>query len=241
VRDQLLATINAKQPGSHTPTRPAVEGALQYALTVAQLPENAERATVLLLATDGLPSECGITNAQGMEIISFQAITDVLKQYSQPPKDAQGNPTQPPILTYIVGTDELEANAGALAQAGGGQTFLVGRNGGNVQAEFLDAVLSIVKKPLTCELDVPQTAPDNGESVDFDKVKVSFVGATSGITREIPRATGAGSCSLAPEGAWYYDDPAAPKKMFFCTQACSNFGAGSIKVELGCSPTRIIQ
>jgi hypothetical protein len=71
-------------------------------------------------------------------------------------------------------------------------------------------------------------------------VKVSFT-SSIGLTREIPRAQGVGSCTAAPNGAWYYDDAAAPKKVFFCPQACSTIGAGTLKVELGCAPQMILR
>jgi hypothetical protein len=240
-RAALIAKIDETDPGSLTPTTPALEGALTYALGVARLPENAERATVVVLASDGVPSECtGVTDAQGNSIFSVTPVANMLRAYSQPPTGPDGLPTQPAIRTYIIGTEELRANATTLADAGGGQAFLLGGSGGDVQAQFLNAMLSIVTKPLTCELDVPQTAPDTGDRVDFDRVRVSFTSPT-GLTREIPRAAGVGSCSGAPNGAWFYDDASAPTKVFFCPQSCSTIGAGTLKVELGCAPQMIVR
>jgi hypothetical protein len=240
-RTQLISTIDATSPGSLTPTTPALEGALTYALSVAQLPENAERATVVVLASDGVPSECtGVMDSQGNSVFSVTPVANMLRSYSRPDTGADGEPVRPPIRTYIIGTEELRANATTLADAGGGEAFLLGGAGGDVQAQFLDAMLSIVSKPLTCEIDVPQTAPDTGERVDFDRVKVSFTSPT-GLTREIPRGQGVGSCSSALSGAWYYDDPLTPKKVFFCPQACSGIGAGTLKLELGCAPQMILR
>jgi hypothetical protein len=240
-RAALIAKIDETRPGSLTPTTPALEGALTYALGVAQLPENAERATVVVLASDGVPSECtGVTDSQGNSIFSVTPVANMLRSYATPPTGPDGLPTQPPVRTYIIGTEELRANATTLADAGGGEAFLLGGSGGDVQAQFLNAMLSIVTKPLTCELDVPQTAPDTGESIDFDRVRVSFTSPT-GLTREIPRAAGVGSCSAAPNGAWFYDDADAPQKVFFCPQSCSSIGAGTLKVELGCAPTMIVR
>jgi VWA domain-containing protein len=240
-RGALIAKIDETDPGSLTPTTPALQGALTYALGVAELPENADRATVVVLASDGVPSECtGVTDSQGNSIFSVTPVANMLREYSQPPTGPDGLPTQPAIRTYIIGTEELRANATTLADAGGGQAFLLGGSGGDVQAQFLSAMLSIVTKPLTCELDVPQTAPDNGERVDFDRVRVSFTSPT-GLTREIPRAAGEGSCTAAPNGAWFYDNADAPTKVFFCPQSCSTIGAGTLKVELGCAPTMIVR
>lgn len=240
-RAALIAKIDETQPGSLTPTTPALEGALTYALGVARLPENAERATVVVLASDGVPSECtGVTDSNGNSIFSVTPVANMLRSYATPPTGPDGLPTQPAIRTYIIGTEDLRANATTLAQAGGGQAFLLGGSGSDVQAQFLNAMLSIVSRPLTCELEVPQTAPDTGESIDFERVRVSFTSPT-GLTREIPRAAGVGSCTAAPNGAWFYDDADAPQKVFFCPQSCSTIGAGTLKVELGCAPTMIVR
>jgi hypothetical protein len=110
-----------------------------------------------------------------------------------------------------------------------------GESGGDVEADFLDALLSIVLRPLTCTLEVPQTAPDNGEMIDFDQVRVSFTGASSGTTREIPRST-SGPAVCSSGDAWFYDNPAQPTSIVFCPNTCSRFGAGDLKIELGCAP-----
>ncbi len=236
----LIAAIDNARPISLTPTAPAVAGALQYALQIAQRPENAEIPTLMVLASDGIPSECGPVDENGMMIVSFREIIDTLEDYSQPERDATGNPVRPPVLTYLIGTEDLRYNAESLADAGGGQAFLVdGAGEGDVQQRFLDALLSIVVKPLDCELDVPQTAPDTGEMIDFDKVRVRFTGAASGVPIEFPKTYGPGGCGVSQ--AWFYDDPAAPTRIFFCRNACEALGAGDLLLELGCSPTLILQ
>ncbi len=242
-RQALLQAIDAASPRSLTPTAPAVEGALTYALQVARRPENAEVPTVMILASDGLPTECGPFGPDGVtRINSFKETTDTLRRYSQPARDAAGNPVEPPIRTYIIGTRELENNADALAEAGNGQAFLVGGgtgDGGTLEAKFLDALLSIVVKPLSCEIDVPQTAPDNGEAINFDEVRVRFTGASSGITTEFPRTNGPGGCGVS--NAWFYEAANPPTKIFFCPNACESLGAGDLKLELGCAPQIILQ
>lgn len=241
-RPGLLAAIDGAQPGSLTPTAPAVAGALEYARQVAEQPENAGIPTVMILASDGVPSECGPLDETGAMITSFREIIDTLRSYSEPERDAMGNPLRPPVLTYIIGTRELQNNAQALAEAGGGQAFLVDgatSTGESLEQRFLDALLTIVVKPLDCEIDVPQTAPDTGEVIDFDKVRVRYTGASSGVTTEFPRTNGPGGCGVSQ--AWYYDDPAAPQKIYFCRNACESLGAGNLSVELGCAPQLILQ
>lgn len=240
-RDALLNAINTTRPGSFTPTAPALEGTLRYALSVAQRPENEGIPTVLVMASDGIPTECGPLDDQGRMITSFAQLIDILSAYSQPPKDAAGNPTQPPIRTYIVGTQQLSTNALSLARAGDGQAFLVGNEAGasvDLEARFLDALLRIVAKPLSCEVELPQAAPD-GQTLDFEKVRVRFTAASSGTVTEYPRIDSVVSCGA--NQAWYYDDPQDPKQIVFCNTACQALGAGDLSVELGCAPQRIVR
>ena len=241
-RTALLAAIDGTLPGSFTPTAPAVAGALEYALQVAQRPENADIPNVVILASDGIPSECGPTGSDGVMIVSFGEIIDTLRKYSQPPVDGMGNPTQPPIRTYLVGTQELSSNANSLARAGNGQAFLVGGAAGagvDLEAKFLDALLRIVVKPLSCEVELPQMAPGTNEAIDFEQVRVRFTGANSGAVTEFPRSEGPATCGA--NSAWYYDDQLEPTKIVFCKTACENLGAGDLKVELGCAPERIVR
>jgi hypothetical protein len=240
-RAALLTAIDTTLPGSLTPTAPAVAGALSYALSVAQLPANVDTPTVMVLASDGIPSECGPVGPDGQPIVSFREIIDTLESFSIPPVDAQGVPTRPSVRTFIVGTRELQNNAAALATAGGGQAFLVGGGtpGADLEARFLDALLSIVVRPLDCEIEVPQTAPDTGERIDFEAVRVRFTGASSGSVTEFPRTSNAGNCGNSP--SWFYDDPSAPQKIFLCRSACDNLGAGELKLELGCAPQMIVR
>lgn len=240
-RAALLEAIDTTLPGSLTPTPPAVAGALSYALSVAQDPANAEVPTVMVLASDGLPSECGPEGPDGQAIVSFSQIIDTLKSFSAPPVDEAGAPTQPSVRTFIVGTEELRNNAQSLADAGNGQAFLVGGGTANADLEgrFLDALLSIVVRPLDCELDVPQTAPGTTEAVDFEAVRVRFTGASSGATTEFPRVDGPQVCGV--NQAWFYEDASPPTKIFLCRSACDSLGAGELKLELGCAPQRIVR
>ena len=241
-RAALLDAIGTTRPGSFTPTAPALEGVLRYSLGVAQRPENAGIPTVVVMASDGIPTECGPIGDDGKMIISFAQIIDILKSYSQPPKDSAGNPAQPPIRTYIVGTQALSSNANALAQAGDGQAFLVGDQAGagvDLEARFLDALLRIVVKPLSCSIELPQSAPGTGQAIDFEKVRVRFTAANSRTVTEYPRTDGSVTCG--GNSAWYYDDPLAPKRIVFCRNACQALGAGDLTVELGCAPQRILR
>jgi hypothetical protein len=242
-RAALLDIMNTTLPGSLTPTAPAVEGSLRYALSLAQRPENADVPTVLVLASDGLPTECGTVGADGVNAASVSQVSAILKNYAKPPLDGAGKPTQPPIRTYVVAPEGESLNARTLAQAGDAQAFVLGTQtgggGANLEAEFLDALLRIIAKPLDCQIDLPQLASGTGQSLDFDKVRVRFTAANSGTVTEYPRTDNVVNCGN--NKAWYYDDPLAPKKIIFCQDTCQALSAGDLKVELGCSPTRIVR
>jgi len=240
-RAALLDAIGTTLPGSFTPTAPALEGVLRYSLGVAQRPENAGIPSVVVMASDGVPTECGPVGPDGLRTISFAQIVDILHSYSKPEENA-ATAMQPPIRTYIVGTQALSSNANVLAQAGDGQAFLVGNQAGaglDLEAKFLDALLRIVVKPLSCSIELPQSAPGTGQSLDFDKVRVRFTASSSQTVTEYPRTDNAVTCGA--NSAWYYDDPLAPKRIVFCRDACQALGAGDLKVELGCAPQRILR
>jgi von Willebrand factor type A domain len=235
-RTALLDVLGKTRPGSLTPAAPAIEGSLRYALSVAQRPENADIPTVLVLASDGLPTECGPIGPDGLRTVSFGQILDILKSYSQP-----ADATQPVIRTHLVGTQELASNASSLAQAGGGEAFLVGNDAGSgvdLEVKFLEALLRIVVKPLACEWDLPQ-ATEDGQAIDFEQVRARFTASSSGTVSEYPRARDLTTCGL--NKAWYYDDPLAPKKLVFCPDTCRSLGAGELKLDFGCSEGRIVR
>lgn len=225
VRDELLSTISRTRPGSLTPTGPAVQGALRYAARVAAKPENAGRSTVLVLASDGLPSECAGMDETGASTGYLSSLVDVLEQHANPPDGT------PAVRTYVLGTEELGVNARLLADAGGGKAFLIGS--GNVEAQFLEAMLSIVTSPLDCQLPVPEQ-PVTGERLDFDRIRVRFTHAGSGRVEEFPRLAHEGQC-LSNSG-WFYDDPNAPQFVKLCGGTCQGLGAGQIQLEFGCAP-----
>ncbi len=236
VRADVLEALDTTQPGSLTPTAPALRGALQYAARVAREAENAGRPSIVVLASDGVPSECFPTDERGEPILSNVELERTLKEFASPPLDAAGSATQPAVRTYVVGTQELRVSASSLANAGGGQAFLLGaETGAAFEAQFLDALLSIVVKPLTCEIPIPEPPEDSTDMIDVDKVRVRFTSAASNTTSEIPFASGGiGACGRT--NAWFYDQPMNPQKIVFCPNTCQTLGAGDLHIELGCSP-----
>jgi hypothetical protein len=236
VHSELINTIASTRPGSLTPTAPALEGALSHALELAQAPENAGRPTVVILASDGLPSECFPTNDRGEPVLSNTALLEMVERFADPPVDEFDSPIVPPIRTHVIGTEELRLSASALARAGRGQAFALGADpNGDIGTDFLEALISIVTKPLACEIPVPTDGTDAREAIDFNRVRVQFRSAVTKGLREIPRSQ-AGAAGCGGGDGWYYDIPGQPERIVFCPQTCEGLGAGDLSVELGCAP-----
>ncbi|AKV00627.1 hypothetical protein AKJ09_07290 [Labilithrix luteola] len=150
-----------------------------------------------------------------------------------------GSATDPGVTcTYTGGTTKP-------ASSGPTYTTLVTKTGG-VRAKicdtatawkpFFDAVAQSVVSTsrVACELDIP--APDGG-TLDPNSVNVRMDDGT-GAPVTPPRVSSAADCASAD--GWYYDDPAAPKKVLLCPTSCENAqskgGQNAPKVEVlfGC-------
>ncbi len=235
-RAALLAALDATQPGSLTPTAPALTGALEHSLQLARAPENTGIPGIVVLLSDGIPSECGTLGPDGNTLLSVRDLIDPAQRFAQPPSDANGNPAQPPIRTYVVWLEP--GNASALARAGGGQAFVVGAvgaSGADIAGNIAAALLRIMSKPLGCELQLPAMAPGTSEPLDRERVRLRFT-APDGITNEVVRTDGPDTCSSTP--AWYYSDAAGSLEIALCSNACQLLGTGDTLVEFGCAARR---
>ena len=204
-----------------TPLVPALQGALSYATSWATA--HPGRATIVVLATDGFPTECG------------GSTSDVTTA-------AQGAyAAAPHIKTYVIGVGldknnvvSAKFNLDNYAQAGGTKkAFLVDDNT-NVSDTFVQTLLNISDSTLACEYAIPKPA-DSSMQLDPNKVQIVYTPA-SGEPLEVPKVPAVGGCATAPNGGWYYDNPSAPTKISVCPCTCASFAAGRVDVRLGCSP-----
>jgi hypothetical protein len=195
-----------------TPTRPAIEGALQYLATYQAA--NPERHLYLLLATDGLPSKLCTGN-------DVDGIAGVLAAAAALPR---------PIQTFVIGIGEI-ARLNTLAQAGGtGQpAFIVDAAGTNTEAQLGAALEAIRHTALPCEFDIPK--PMTGR-IDPGQVNVEL-NLDSGKT-VFPKVESASACATG--SSWYYDSETAPSKVIMCPAACETLkgGNGRIDIVFGC-------
>jgi hypothetical protein len=226
----LVASLTQKMPDGLTPTAGALTGAISHAQALAKA--SPTHRVVVLLATDGFPSECMPVDVPGVSGIA-----------------ATGLAATPSISTFVVGVfapdEQLDAqmNLDAIAAAGGTKKAFVINLSQNVTTEFIAALNAIRRTALACQYKVPVAAP--GETLDYYKVNVQY---TSGAGQSVTIGNVASKAACNPtKGGWYYDaDPAAggkPENISICDTSCTQLQgdpAGRVDVLLGCKTEYII-
>jgi hypothetical protein len=229
----LVTSLNQHMPDGLTPTSSALAGAVAHAQALARA--NPTHKVVVLLATDGLPSECAPTDIAGVAAIA-----------------ATAQAGSPAISTYVIGVfgaDDMvsaQTNLDTLAAAGGtGRAFIVNTNSQNVTQSFVAALNAVRTSSLACQYAVPGAAADGGQ-VDYFSVNVQFTSGT-GETVTVGNVKNRAGCS-ASQGGWYYDaDPAAgatPQTISICDTSCTQMRAdpqGRVDVLLGCKTIIIVE
>jgi len=213
VGPELVAAMDDITPAGLTPTVPALEGAIDYARAWAT--EHPERATLVVLVSDGFPTQC-------------QTAPDAISQAAK-----AGYESAQHIRTFVIGVgDVAKFNLDNYARAGGtGKAFLT--DAGDVTQSFVNALGNISNSRLACEYQIPE--PPSGMKLDTKKVQVIYTPG-AGSSEEVPMVTSLGACAQSNNGGWYYDDPGNPSKITVCPCTCARFQAGQVDVRLGCKP-----
>jgi hypothetical protein len=213
----LQGAIMAHAPTTFTPTAAALQGAIQHMQQWGPL--HPGRQPVVVLVTDGYPTEC---DPQDPSLIAQIAKTAY-----------EGTPR---VMTFVVGFESGGAldNLHQIAKGGGtAEAFLI--SGGDIGRQFVQAMLGISTTPIDCAFDVP--APqDPNNPIDLNQIWVEYVSAATRVPLPIPILDNQGQCTSATDG-WYYDAPPPnSKKIMICPQTCRKFAAGSMHIKLGCRP-----
>lgn len=213
VGPELVAAMDEVAPGGLTPTVPAVQGAISYARSWAQ--DNPGRATLVVLVTDGFPTQCEKDPGR----------------ISEATRDGYESPEH--IRTFVIGVgDVAKLNLDNYARAGGTiGAYLT--DAGDVTSSFVGALNNITNSALSCEYLLPP--PPDGMKLDTAKVQVVYT-PSSGDAEEVPSITSLGACAQNRNGGWYYDDAEHPSKITVCPCTCARFQAGRVDVRLGCKP-----
>ncbi len=231
----LVSALAARMPDGNTPTRAALAGAIEHAVSFAE--ENPEHKVAVVLATDGLPTECIGEDVTTLE----EAIAEVA--------EVAGVGLDTGVQTFAIGVfSPYDISIGApmgldtIAQAGGTERAFIVDTSQNVTTQFLEALNAIRGTRLTCEFQIPD--PPSGETLDFGFVNVDFTSGST--TTRLLRVPDEDACDPV-NGGWYYDvDPelGEPSRITVCRSSCEAFQStddGSVQIELGCATEQIIE
>lgn len=217
--------LELQPPQGLTPTVPALQGAIQHAREWSVT--HPDHTVVTVLATDGLPTECG-PNVNGAPA--------PIEQVLEIARDALDD--EIPIRTFVIGVfppgDSASLNnVNAIARAGGTQQAVAIDASGSVEAEFLDALRQIREGTLACQFEIPQT----DEQLDYFRVNLLFDDGSQ--QQQLGFVSNEAGCAESPN-SWHYDVDAnvsRPNAIQVCPAVCDQFRAassGSITLQLGC-------
>lgn len=213
---QLTAAIDdltAHQIGGGTPTRPALEGALQSVSAWAA--QHPDRKALVVLATDGEPSGCDLNTPQDVADVAANALAG---PYG--------------IRTFVIGVGSSLVSLNLVAQAGGTDHAFLVDTGGDVAKEFAEALDQIRGAASSCDFSIPRSGA-GADKIDPTKVNVSY-SADGGATTRVPQTFMGSGSNCDSSGGWYYDDPAAPTLIKLCDATCRSLSGSAIQVEFGC-------
>ena len=215
----VLAAMAQHAPYMYTPTGPALEGAIQYAKGYQQA--HPERRVIVVLATDGQPTECPATD-------TTQQLVEKVKSVA-----AAGLAGTPSVRTFVVGVvqygdTEAIANLQAIAASGGTTEALIAQPNDDLATAFSDALLTITGEALSCEYKIPEA---DGGALDYGKVNVVFA-INGGAEQTVYHVADASKCDPTL-GGWYYDpSTGAPESIKLCAATCTNLKSPGQTVDL---------
>jgi hypothetical protein len=212
----LTQSIMRHRPSTFTPTAPAVAGAIAHAKTWAAA--HPDRPTIVVLATDGFPSECTPTDPQ---VIA----TDIVAPAAAVPADAAKNSRN---RTFVIAAGSSGfAGLNSIAQAGGtGGPFVVA-DSATSGAQITDALIQISHTNLACTYTIPM--PDGGFDPSLLNVRITRTGQSPVLLDLLKPGT---ICSSA--GGFFYDSPTAPTHLILCPSTCDSLVLGQIEIIVGC-------
>ncbi|MBI5535553.1 MAG: hypothetical protein HY898_22675 [Deltaproteobacteria bacterium] len=214
----VIAAMAAHGPLTMTPTVPALKGAVDYAAAYAPL--HADRKTIVVFATDGMPTECPYDGQPTTGLnMSKQIATNA----------AKGNPS---IKTFVIGVVDpgdfvSTGNLNQLAAAGGTNKALIVKANQDMATQFATALEAIKGTAVGCEFKVPSN--DAGK-IDKDKVNVTYI-VNGGAEQTVYAVASAADCD-ATLGGWYYDNPADPASIILCAATCAEVQKPGQKVDV---------
>lgn len=198
-----------------TPTRPAMEGATQYMR--AWLSQHSDHVGVILLATDGEPSDVCDDN-------TADDVTSVV---------AAAAMASPVVRSYVIGIG-YEKNLAKMAAAGGTGSgpFLVDGSGIATETQLLQALATIRSEALPCDYAMPDDPDVSPSTLNVQETRtpgsepITFINVAS-----------KDACDDVARSAWYYDDPASPTRLTLCPDTCievADHVGTTVELVVGC-------
>jgi hypothetical protein len=227
--DAFGAAIDAVTPKSMsdwrggTPTLAVIQGTYSFVSPLAKADAGSKYA--LLLVTDGYPQDCSSDDDK------IATVAAAVKGFASE------------LPTYVIGISnpppgpDTVTNLNDIAVAGGTDHAFIIQTGdptATVNA-FRDAVSSIRMSQLSCDFEIPP-APA-GQTFDPTRANVTYTSGSS--ERDLDY-----DASCKAEGAWKFDDDAAPKRMILCDATCSMVRAdpqAQLRVDFGCARRDVIR
>lgn len=210
--------------GGQTPWQPALWGALQHMQGWQNA--NPQRAAVVVLVTDGLPTECD-TNLSDIMLTVGEYFSGVQGAYNTAGK--------PSIRSYLFGMgSDIAASPSVLSSVasvsgGGPATFITSVGDTDL---FPNHLTTLAKSYRSGQFPLPP--PPAGQTIDPNLVKVEYT-PSGGSAQEILAVASAADCTSA-FGGWYFDNPTAPTQIVLCPCSYASVGMGSLQVAFGCRP-----
>ena len=251
------------QPAGGTPTRPALQGTIDYLLRTQQAsPTNSK--TVIVFLTDGEPGFGYTYNGTTLGMVSCDDLPK-LKSDNNTPDCALGScnatgtgpgcaddsslctdpavevqkvanviKTAPPKSVYVFGVGDLtQGTMDAWASASGNPAVPLQGMSGAQAAATLKAALESLRTT-TFDCNIKIPAPKVGTAIDYvGKVNVNYIDGKGVVT-----ALGQSQGCTSGQPSWQYDDVGNPTYIKLCGNACDMAQKdlqGKTQVVFGCA------
>jgi hypothetical protein len=228
VAPSIISSMAGHMPLTATPTEPALQGAINHAKAWQQ--GHPGHVVIAVLATDGLPTECGVASSDPFDTgaiaasvagIAQQGVSAGIKTFAIGVFASADTPDGPNLLNQVA------------AAGGTGQAFNVSTSQ-NVNQQFLQALNMIRGAALGCQYDIP--VPQSGMP-DYTEVNVQYTPGGGGAPQTFDHYQDKAHCPAGGDG-WYYDDNTHPTQILLCDPTCTKVGMdsmGEVDVVLGCA------
>ena len=242
--EAALSNSTCMIPNGGTPTRPAIQGTIDYASSIAQ--KYPDSGTYIVFITDGEPgfacqNSAGTTqicnSCEDLENGCLDDTSQCVDRDTEVQKISsviQSAPWRIHVVAIGSGPSEPTLNEWAAA-SGNDLVDLRGLDAPTSAAALAARFLTFRGYSIRCDFDIPLDS--SGELIDPKEVYVYYApsSGSSYYLRQTPDGTSA-TCATAA-GYWYFDDPRLPKKVNLCAATCDALlqeTSASLRIEYGC-------